>query len=220
LAAQQHVPWYEMQHRLGYQDERIYLERHREQKTWSQAQRLDYMNREARHILLASPLIYARVHLEGIVRAMFDPGATTFLKFFKLYPEHGGLLGKLVDRGILKTMSSLVLENPLIFWSNALFLCLELLYLLCACIVLFSRRLMQNPAIIASLLIIAYYIVISGGPTALGRFRHPVMPIICVLAGYGLWLLWIRVGLAYSRLFYTSALERVGMETPETANAS
>ncbi len=28
-----------------------------------------------------------------------------------------------------------------------------------------------------------YFLVISGGPAAAGRFRHPIMPLICLLAG-------------------------------------
>ena len=33
--------------------------------------------------------------------------------------------------------------------------------------------------------IMVYYMAIAGGPGDWGRFRHPSMPIICVLGGYG-----------------------------------
>jgi hypothetical protein len=35
-------------------------------------------------------------------------------------------------------------------------------------------------------LVAAYLVFMSGGPQSLSRFRHPVMPELCVLAGYTL----------------------------------
>jgi 4-amino-4-deoxy-L-arabinose transferase-like glycosyltransferase len=186
LAAKQHVPWVEMQNRLGYQDERIYFQRHPEQKAWPLAQRLDFMSREAACILLSNPFTYARIHFEGILRSIFDPGSTDFLKFFDLYPKQGGLLGVLVDQGAVKTMEALLLTRPLVVWSTVVLLPLLALNLLCACAVLFSKRLMRDPCVLTALLIVTYYLLISGGPNALGRFRHPAMPIISILAGYGI----------------------------------
>jgi 4-amino-4-deoxy-L-arabinose transferase-like glycosyltransferase len=186
LAAAQHVPWREMQNRLGYQDERIYFQRHPEQKAWPLAQRLDFMSRAAIRILLSNPLTYARIHFEGILRSIFDPGSTEFVKFFDLYPKQGGLLGVLVDQGAIKTIEALFLTRPLAFWSNVVLLPLLAIDLLCACAVLFSKRLMRDPCILTALLIAAYYLLISGGPGALGRFRHPAMPIISILAGCGI----------------------------------
>jgi Dolichyl-phosphate-mannose-protein mannosyltransferase len=186
LASKQHVPFVEMQHRLGYLDERIYFQRHPEQKAWPLAQRLDFMSREADSILLSNPFTYAKIHFEGILRTIFDPGSTDFLKFFDLYPKQGGLLGVLVDQGAVKTMEALLFTRPLVFWSNVVLLPLLSLNLLCACAVLFSKRLMRDPCVLTALLIVTYYLLISGGPVALGRFRHPAMPITSILAGYGI----------------------------------
>ena len=185
LAARQHVPWVEMQDRLGYQDERIYFQRHPDQKTWPLAQRLDFMSHEADSILLSNPSTYARIHFEGVLRSIFDPGFTDFLKLFDLYPKQGGLLGVLVDQGAVKTMEALPFTRPLVFWSNVVLLPLLALNLLCACAVLFSKRLIRDPCVLTVLIIVIYYLLISGGPNALGRFRHPAMPFICILAGYG-----------------------------------
>jgi hypothetical protein len=203
LAVQQQVPFFEMQRRLGYRDkmqgrlgyldDHIYFERHPEQKTWALAERLNYMSREGEHILLRHPLTYLWIHIEGIVRSMFDPSATGLLKFFRLIPDEDGIFGKLVDRGIVNTMMELRLKNPLVFWANALLLLLQLLYLSFASLVLFSRWLIREPKCIAAILVVAYYLVITGGPAANSRFRHPAMPIICVLAGYGMYQVWRRL---------------------------
>lgn len=186
LAAKQHVSWVEMQDRLGYQDERVYFQRHPEQRAWPLAQRLDFMSREADGILLSNLSTYTKIHFEGILRVVFDPGSTDFLKLFNLYPKQGGLLGMLVDQGVVRTMEVLFLTRPLVFWSNLVVLPLLVLNLLGACVVLFSKRLMRDPCVLTALLIGTYYLVISGGPAALARFRHPAMPIVSILAGYGI----------------------------------
>ena len=52
--------------------------------------------------------------VHSILRFIFDPGSTDFLKFFDLYPKQGGLLGMLVDQGAVKTMEALFLTRPLV----------------------------------------------------------------------------------------------------------
>lgn len=196
LAAEQHVSPREVQDRLGYQDDRIYFERHPEQKTWTVGQRLEYMRRDAEHILLNHPLTYARIHLEGIVRVVFGSGATVFLKLFGLKPNEGAVERKPVDQGVLKTAAAFIMANPLVFWSDVLLLPLELLYLAGACVALLSSRaMMRSPCIIAAVLTIVYYVVISGGPAGYSRFRNPIMPIICALSAYGLCLMQKNGGL-------------------------
>jgi hypothetical protein len=83
-----------------------------------------------------------------------------------------------------------------------------LIYLSCACIALCGRGIL-DPAILAVLLIMGYYMAIAGGPGDWGRFRHPAMPIVCMLAGYGLrvarsrWKLpfaaWCRMAVRHSQ---------------------
>jgi hypothetical protein len=191
LAAQQHLPYYEMRDRLGYQDQRVYFQEHPEQKTWSVAERVNYMNHAAEHVLLGSPFTYARIYFDGLVRATFDPASTEYLRFFNLYPKESELLAVYVDKGDITT-TEMLLVNPLLFWSIVVMLPLQIMYPSCACITLCSRTIL-DPAIFAVAFIVGYYMVIAGGPGDWGRFRHPAMPIICMLAGYGLSLVWSRL---------------------------
>ncbi len=190
LAAQQHVPYYEMRDRMGYQDQSVYLQEHPEQKNWSVAQRVNYKSQAAEHILLGSPLTYARIYFDGVVRGTFDPVSTEYLRFFDLYPKEGDLLTISVDNGIIATVEAL-LASPLLFWSIAVLLPLQILYLSCACITLCSRRIL-DPAVFAVVCIAGYYMAIAGGPGDWARFRHPAMPIVCMLGGYGLHLALVR----------------------------
>jgi 4-amino-4-deoxy-L-arabinose transferase-like glycosyltransferase len=191
LAAQQHLPYTEMQDRLGCYNLGVYFQEHPEQKNWPVAQRFDYMNRAATRILLGSPLTYAWIYFEGVVRGAFDPGSTEFLRFFDLYPKDGGLLEIAVDKGIVKTLEALLL-NPLLASSTVVLLALQFMYLSGA-LVAVSRRPIRDPGILAALFIMVYYLVIPGGPAVWGRFRHPAMPIICVLAADGLYAMYGRL---------------------------
>ena len=191
LAAKQHVPLVTIQHQLGYLDDRTYLERHPEQKTWSLAQRLDYMKREGDRILLNNLTTYAPIYLEGVLKILLQTGASDFLKSVGLDPNKDALR----------------MARPQLFWNDVLLLPLEWLYLLLGCMVFFSRRLMREPAVIAVVLTVAYYVCIAGGPMGYSRYRHPVMPIICVLSAYGLSL--IQAHLAKPRV---SSFARRGVE--------
>ncbi len=185
LAAQQRLSYTEMQDRLGCYNLGVYFQEHPEQKNWPVALRFDYMNRAAEHILLGSPLTYARIYFAGVIRAAFDPGSTEFLRFFDLYPKDGGLLEVAVDKGVIEALKTLLL-NPLLAWSTAVLLALQFVYLSGAYVALRKRSTLEDPAILAALLIMGYYLAIPGGPAVWGRFRHPAMPMMCALAAYGL----------------------------------
>ena len=60
---------------------------------WGPAQRFEYMGREGMRIIVSQPLTYMAIHVKGVVRSLVDPGANEYLKFFKLYPESGGIRG-------------------------------------------------------------------------------------------------------------------------------
>jgi Dolichyl-phosphate-mannose-protein mannosyltransferase len=184
LAAKQHLSYSEMQHRLGCYDLGTYFQDNPEQKTWPQARIVNYMNHDAEHVLLDSPLTYAQIYLEGVVRGVFDPGSTEVLRFFDLYPKDGGLLETVVDKGIGKTLQALF-RVPLLGGSTTVLLALQFVYLLGACMALSGRH-VRDSAMLMVLLIMGYYCAIPGGPTDWGRFRHPAMPIMCTLAAYGL----------------------------------
>jgi 4-amino-4-deoxy-L-arabinose transferase-like glycosyltransferase len=194
LAAELHVKLYQVQDQLGYKDDRIYFARHPEQRNWSPALRYSYMTREGERILLEHPLTYARIHLHGIVMVVFSSGVNPILTFLGVNRSTGA--GNPTDWGFGAELAFMK-ANPMVFWSNALLEPLELLYLVSASMVLFSRQLWRRPSILAAVLTIAYYVVISGGPAGDSRFRVPIMPIICVLSAYG-FSLWSK--LVQSRL--------------------
>lgn len=184
LASQQDLSYTDMQDRLGCYNLDVYFQDHPEQKTWPVARRFNYMNHAAERILLGSPLTYARIYFEGVLRSTFDPGSTEYVRFFDLYPKEGGLIDVAVNKGIVQTVEALF-RNPILAWSTVLMLAVQFMYISAACMSV-SRRSILDPAILAVLVIMVYYLAIPGGPAVWGRFRHPAMPLMSVFAAYGL----------------------------------
>ena len=187
LAAAQGVSYYDMQRQMGYMDEQAYAARHPDQNTWSDSRRFSYMRREGTRILLDHPVAYARIHLTGMARTLLDPGAVDYLKLFRRYPQSGGLLGVIIDEGLWHTVTRLPKERPGVFWTSLLLGALLILYLALAGAAILARRgFANNTQVVIILCVVVYFLVLSGGPNSLGRFRHPLMPFISLLAAYGL----------------------------------
>jgi hypothetical protein len=180
------VPFTDMQARMGNLNDELYLRLHPDQRTWGQGARYEYMGREGGIIVRRNPLVYARIHLAGVERVVLDPGVIELLRPYGLYPKAGGLLNRLVTYGIVDAVWYLVRTNPL---ATAVMVVagtmLITLYTLALSAVVTRRRYL-DPAVLVLVASIGYFALIAGGPIGYGRFRHPAMPLICVLAAAGL----------------------------------
>ena len=185
VAAQEGIGYYEVRERMGAGSLEAYLSRHPAQRGWDPGDRFRYMRKQGSQILLANPLLYSGIHLKGMLRTLLDPGAVMYLKLYKLYPEYGGLLGAIVDDGLAKTVTSLLREKPLVFWSSLALGLLLVLYIVLALRALVSTDLRYSLPIVLLLCLAVYFLVISGGPHSIDRYRHPIMPLFSILAGYG-----------------------------------
>ena len=117
---------------------------------------------------------------------MFDPGAAELLKLFKLHEEGGGLLGAIHDRGIISINLDLFERDPLFFWSNVVFALYLFAILGFAGVGLARRMVRTRTGVLLLIGVIAYLMAISAGPQSHSRFRHPIMPFLCILAGIGM----------------------------------
>jgi 4-amino-4-deoxy-L-arabinose transferase-like glycosyltransferase len=164
LAVKCSVPAETMAKSLGYNDDRIYFALHPDQRTWSIARRLNYLHEEAVRILLQNPITYGQISLRGFCRTVFGPGTTEFLEFFEIK------------------------RTSWFYWIlAALLLIWELPYLLLSVIGLCSKHYERWPVSFVVLSIL-YYVSIAAGPEGYSRLRTPAMPLISVLAGYGMYL--------------------------------
>ena len=186
-AAAEGLSFYALQRELGYHDLDIYLARHPEQRAWTPAQRFTWMGRTGLTMVLENPATALGVYLRGLLRVALDPGGIEYWKLFGAYPAEGsGLLGRIVDQGLWATLRQVVVQRPgLVLTELVCGLLLLALYALAArgvtCVGPEARVAAATCLVAAGLLFLA-----AGGPHSLSRFRHPIMPIVCVFAGPGL----------------------------------
>lgn len=179
----EHRSFIEVQSGLGYPDEQSYLARHPEQAGWDQARRVEFMRSEAARELRAHPGTALTVQLEGSAMVAFTPCAAELLRLLGVYPQDGPK--RVVSEGPLRSALRLSSAYP---WAAALMAALELvllgLYLLAARGALSGCA--RRDALWLLLGVSLYFLAVSGGAQAVGRYRLPVMPVVCVFAAAGL----------------------------------
>jgi 4-amino-4-deoxy-L-arabinose transferase-like glycosyltransferase len=185
LAIHEGIPYSKMQHSLGCPDKNIYLQRHPEQSQWDRGKIYRSMASEGMRIILGEPATYFLIHVKGMLRTLLDPGVSEYLILFKRYSWYGGLLDQILDRGLFVTIKDFANTMPFFFISMMI---ITGFYLIASLIALFHRDFPYDTATIVIFFILAYYLVVSGGPVGYHRFRLPIIPLISVFSGYGIHL--------------------------------
>ncbi len=159
----------EQRAKMGYGVPETYFALHPEQRTWSQDEIYRYRGKEG--IKLVSENLRTFLTL-GIVNAMTtlrETGATDLLYMIKVDPTSS-------EEARLKWILKLPLFIVLLaYWSLAT-------------IGVFSKR-WTDGAQLMVLIVVGAYLVLTASMGGIGysRFRHPVMPIVCLMAGCGLY---------------------------------
>ena len=183
-ANEQHRPFYEVLDEMGFYDREQYLRAHPEQRNWSLAERYEFMRQAGLAAVWRAPLLATKIYLRGLAIALFDPGAAEYLRLFQAYPRSGRLMNTMVNEGIIAVVKSIVTQQPLLFALSAIF---GLWLLLNYALALWG---LKGQALSLPLLLLLttglYQLALSGGTLASGRFRMPVMLVVCILAGQGL----------------------------------
>jgi hypothetical protein len=127
---------------------------------WTEGQRVAWMNGHGRGLVLAHPLVYALVALRGAAR-MLTP-----------------------DRIVLSSLLGGEAAPAFRVLHAAAWMQIAIVYVLAVMGV--ARMWRVSPLRVAvPLAPIAYFLVV-GGPEMYPRFRVPLMPFVCVLAGAGM----------------------------------
>ncbi|MFZ1005878.1 MAG: hypothetical protein WAN65_03515, partial [Candidatus Sulfotelmatobacter sp.] len=191
-AKTEHRGFVQVQKELGSSPQ--YIAAHPEQANWTTIERFHYMRTEGRRIILSNLPLYLRVRFIGVAVVGFDPSATELLRLVGAYPQNGGgLLGKTADLGMVEGLEWVARHRPAVFvvffLLSGVLLCYYAFALAGA---IWGRADRFGFAIIVGCSL--YFLLISGGPSAVGRFRHPIMPFICMFGGAGLSAIAQRTG--------------------------
>jgi len=172
------------QRELGYPDDASYLAIHPEQRNWTQAQRLKYMRSQSVQILAAHRLLYLKTHMAGVAVVAFTPCATEFLQLLHLYPRESAMPQRILNEGVFASILRVLRAYPGVAVAMAM---LEVILLTFYALAFFGLFRSNGGKVHLALLsaVALYFLLISGGAQAVGRYRLPVMPEICMLAGGG-----------------------------------
>jgi 4-amino-4-deoxy-L-arabinose transferase-like glycosyltransferase len=184
----QHVSLQAEQAQLGYPEDLYYFAAHPEQRTWTQSQRLRFMRSQAIETIASHPGLYLRTHSAGVGIVAFTPCATELLQLLGAYPAGSSMPHRIVNEGVAASVKRVILDHPQVAVAMA-FLEAFLLLLYALAIRGCLRADSDRPAILMLAGIAMYFLLISGGAQAVGRYRQPVMPELCILAAGGLALL-------------------------------
>jgi len=156
------------------------------------SERLEYMRQEGIRLTLAHPFVYAQIHVRGIMRTLSGVEAHTYIRVLELGSAQNrdelasGRVWEMFNDDYRKLSVSIILMTAV------LGLIVGTIYLF-ALVALFSCDFRKSMPVICLLSVVVYWLVITGGPNGYGRYRHAVMPIICMVAGYGLHLIFARL---------------------------
>lgn len=170
----------EYREEAGANDPEKYLAAHPEQRSWTRAQILRFQRTEANDVIFRHPATYALIHAKGCLIVLLDPAAIDTLKLVRLYPQTGGLLSRTVDQGIFRAASWFLRTYP-----RALLVLVLQGGVLMIVYVLGIAGLKHFP-LHASVFFVAtvlYFLIVSGFPADGVRYRLPIMPVLCILAG-------------------------------------
>jgi hypothetical protein len=152
-----------------------------------------YLQQEALELIRKNPWIYLNLRFNGTLSLLFHSTPLPYLSLFKVdvgssLSNFDACMTVFYQKGLLafiivyfQKMQRIVILT----WIG-----LEIIlfiYLALACRGFLSSKRPNNLPMIFSLSLAVYLLVIAGGPEGLiTRYRHPIMPMICILAGLGL----------------------------------
>jgi hypothetical protein len=155
---------------MGYGVPEAYFSLHPEQRTWSRDEVYRYRSKEGVKLVIENLRTFFMLAVENTITTLRETGTTDLLDMFK------------VDQASP--------EGARLKWILKLPLFMALLgYWLLAAIGVFSKRWTNGEQLMVLIVVGAYLILIASmGGIGYSRFRHPAMPILCLMAGCGLFV--------------------------------
>jgi hypothetical protein len=124
----------------------------------------------------------AQVAMEGLLRFLLSPGTSKVLHLFGLEcPEDVKQVKE--GKGFLQKRLMYLQEWPAFFFLDLMLGIWLWLTVLLAIRSIFTFQLYRKTEGILIMVTVVYFAIMSSGPIGGARLRHPVMPLVCVLAG-------------------------------------
>jgi 4-amino-4-deoxy-L-arabinose transferase-like glycosyltransferase len=145
------------------------------------AAKYESMRRRGWALFASDPGAYARIHLEGMARTLFSPGAGEYFGTLGVNRAFGATVTHSLDAGPVSGAAAVAKRFPLAFWSSLVLAVLLLPLLALPLIAATKLRPDQRPAFLLLLLVAGWLVTASGGVAGSSRFRAPIVPILIIM---------------------------------------
>ncbi len=187
LAQKQHVSFNDELGLLHWQDREGYLSVHPEQRDWTQAQIFQYQKRTALHVIFDNKFLYAKDHLMGMLVVLLHPCITDYMWFLGQSPLSTvtAIAWNPSNPARWTLLRSILRAHVFVILFSAL-LSLLLLFYYGFALVGILRCQRRSSVFLLLLLTSFYFILVAGGAAGMARYRYPVLPMVCIFAGCGI----------------------------------
>jgi hypothetical protein len=198
IAQRDGISFEEAQQRLGYDN---YQARYPETQNWSESQLAQHWKQEGLRLIRQYPGLFLKSQVWGIAKMMLDPGDHILLGYLGKHREQTGPGGDLLTLPFKQYLPKWLISKTGLF--TLFFLTESYVMLLYSGILVFLWRLVRannrasacpekDPVMAIHLILWAlmlYFIVLSAGPEAYARFRIPLMPLLSLYGGQGVFII-------------------------------
>jgi 4-amino-4-deoxy-L-arabinose transferase-like glycosyltransferase len=146
------------------------------------------MREQGRDLVVRAPFRFARTYAAGMVAVLLHPSVSPYIQLFGgLRSDAPDSATRLVLLGHWAEAWRLLAGRGVVYWSIALGLfVVNLIYLALAIRgAIAGWHAGQKPAVVLCAIVVAYFLLLSGGPDGDSRRRMPMVPAVCVLAVLG-----------------------------------
>jgi 4-amino-4-deoxy-L-arabinose transferase-like glycosyltransferase len=185
----------DVQTKLGKFDPEVVFQQHPTWQGLSPGQLHVQMGVEAKQVIASHPLVYAGLHLRSILTALVTPGSGDVMRLTKSFGGRGqpitstagesSVIGRVASGGQVRIVVAVALSALAAVY---------VMVAICGCFQEIPWRFRWTLLAIGG-----YFWFVSCLPQPPARLRHPLMPILCLLAAHGITALIPRVRNAFSK---------------------
>ncbi len=144
--------------------------------------------------------VYLYNHAKGLTMFLLNPGTTEILRMINFdFIKTKEIVEGYSKAEIIGTLYRMLKENKIGFWIIGFMSVILVSYFLLGILALCCKQTFSLPAM-TIIIVIAYLTLLSTYPIGLSRYRHPVMPLISIFSGQGLFIVLDRKTRAYRRI--------------------
>ncbi len=127
--------------------------------------------------------------LRGMTIFLFSPGTTEYIRLLNFkYLKTNEIMNRYLDRGILGTLLAMFNKNLVVFFIMLFFISFLIMYYLLGIISIIFSKPISIPTL-TIVIIFIYFLLLSSYAVSSSRYRHPVMPLLSIFSGNGLYVI-------------------------------